>query len=454
MGIIKKEGIEIKEIWRRIRKKDFSGNEGLAVKNSIYQFSTNLVAKAGSFIITIILARLLMPELFGLYNLALSTILLFYAVSNLGVGETLVRFVSRELGRKNKRKAKEYVFYLGKLRLILIFIAGLFLIFSARFISENYYQKPLFLALIAGSLYILFVGLVSFLESVLQSVNYFKGIFQKEIIFQISRIILVPLAVLLALKGSLSGEKILFLIIMMLSLSYLLTFLFISTVSRKKVDFIKTKRSALTQNQARRTRKFLFITAAFVFSGFFFGSIDKIILGRFVASEFIGYYSAAFNLVAAIPPFLGFGVVLFPIFSRLKRKSLARGLKKSVRITLALSFILFLLTLILSHWAILIIFGEAYLIATNLLRLLSALILVSPLIGIYTVYFMSRGKPQIVAKLLIFSTIINILLNYILITSFLRYGELAAVFGAGIATVISQFFYLSGLVIMKKKEKI
>jgi len=36
---------DIKDIWRRIRKRDFSGNIGLVVKNSIYQFSTTLVAK-------------------------------------------------------------------------------------------------------------------------------------------------------------------------------------------------------------------------------------------------------------------------------------------------------------------------------------------------------------------------------------------------------------------------
>ncbi len=78
---IKEEENDIKDIWRRIRKRDFSGNKGLAVKNSVYNLSKTIFSKIGSLVFVVILARLLMPELFGLYNLALSTILIFAAIS-------------------------------------------------------------------------------------------------------------------------------------------------------------------------------------------------------------------------------------------------------------------------------------------------------------------------------------------------------------------------------------
>ena len=91
----------VKNIFKRLKNRDFSGYTGLTIKNSIFQVSTTIISKIGALIFTIILARLLMPELFGLYSLALSTILIFVAFSDFGMGETLVRFVSRELGRKN-----------------------------------------------------------------------------------------------------------------------------------------------------------------------------------------------------------------------------------------------------------------------------------------------------------------------------------------------------------------
>ena len=134
----------IKDIFRRIRKRDFSGNTGLVIKNSIYQFSTNLVTKIGSLIFVIILARMLMPELFGLYSLALSTILIFVAFSELGIGQTLIRFVSKEFG-KNKNP-KFYVVYLAKLKLFLIKYINL--------IKKN----PLHLVWIVAVILLVFIG--------------------------------------------------------------------------------------------------------------------------------------------------------------------------------------------------------------------------------------------------------------------------------------------------------
>lgn len=454
MNFLRKESSDIKEIWTRIKKRDFSGNTGLAIKNSVFQFSTNAVAKIGSLVFTIILARILMPELFGLYNLALSTILIFAAFSDLGVGPTLIRFVSRELGRNNKKRAKAYTSYLGKIKIILIAISILILIFSAKFISNNFYQKPIFLALLAGVLYIIFIQIFGFLQSLLQASNYFRGVFHKEIIFQSLRLILIPLAVVMTLKYSLSNEQVLFYIILALSFSYLLTALFVFLLYNKKTDFIKEQGKRLTSRQTREINKFLLPTAALVFSGIFFSYIDKIMLGHFVSAEFIGYYSAALSLIGALIPLMSFSaVVLFPIFSRLKnKKRLEEGFKKSIRITLLISVGAFLVVLLLANVAILIIYGKEYFLSVNILRLLSLLLLIVPVIALYQTYLLSQDKPRTVAKLLVFTTLINIILNYILITSLLKYGGLAAVYGAGIATLISQGFYLGGLVLGRKKR--
>jgi len=452
MDFLKKESSDIKEIWNRIKKRDFSGNMGLAVKNSVYQFSTTLVAKIGSLIFTIILARLLMPELFGLYSLALSTILLFTSISDLGVGGTLVRFVSKELGKRNKRKAKAYTIYLGKIKLILISISIFLLLISAKFISDNFYQKPIFLALLAGILYIIFIQAVSFLQCILQASNYFKGIFHKEILFQISRIILVPLAVLFALKYSFSYEHTLFYIILFLSVSYLLASLFIWFFPIKKINFIKTKELKLTSKQNKIINRFIIITSATIFSGLFFSYIDKIMLGYFVNAEFIGYYTVSFSLVGALASLVGFGAVLLPIFSRLGKTELQKGLKKSIRIVSTLSIPLVFIIILSAPLAISIIYGAEYSPSINILRALSLLLIILPLIGIYASYFMSIGKPKVLAKLLILSTILNIVLNYVFITSLLSYGHLAAVYGAATATIISQVFYLGGLVLGRRKK--
>ena len=126
---------DLKSLISRIRRRDFSGYTGLAIKNSIYQFSTSLVAKIGALILTIILARMLMPELFGLYSLALSTVLIFAAFSDFGIGSVMVRFISRELGKRNLKKAKAYSDYLLKVKISLLIFASF---------SSNLLQLPLY----------------------------------------------------------------------------------------------------------------------------------------------------------------------------------------------------------------------------------------------------------------------------------------------------------------------
>jgi len=314
---IKSEEKDIKDIWRRIKKRDFSGNTGLAVKNSIYNLSTTLISKFGSLIFVVILARLLMPELFGYYSLALSTILIFAAISELGIGKAIVRFVSHSLGKNNKKKAKNYMIYFGKIKFFFTLLSVLLLLIFSKFIAENYYQKPIFLALLAGVFYISFTKIVSFLKSILNSFNNFRNVLFKEILFQISRIILVPLVVVCAMKLSLLDELILFYIILALAISYLITGAYLLFVTKKK-SYLKPKGSrGLSKEDKKDVNRFVLLTAVISLSGVFFGNIDKIILGRFVAGEFIGYYQAAFSLIGALTSLSAFGAVLLPIFSRM-----------------------------------------------------------------------------------------------------------------------------------------
>ena len=446
---------DFKEIFRRIKKRDFSGNTGMVIKNSIFQFSTNFLAKIGSLFFTIILARMLMPELFGLYSLALSTILIFYTFSELGIGQTLIIFVSKEFGKSKKKiKAKSYIIYFVKLRLFLIFISMSVLVISARFISDIYYQKPLFLALIAGSLYILFVGIVSFMQSVLQASNYFRGIFYKEIIFQLIRLIIIPLLILLSLKNLFSNESLLFFIIIGLSFSYFVSSIFLLILSKNKLKYLTEKEGKISSLEKKKVNKFILPVSATVITTIFFGSIDIVMLGRFVLSEYIGYYRAALSLVASMIPLITFSVVLLPIFSRMKKRQLERGFKKTLSITYVFSLILTLLIFLFSPLIINFVYGEEYRFSVNILRFFSLLVIIHPIISIYNSYFIAKGKPIIIAKILIVSIIINIILNLLAIFLFMDYGNSFVIYGVTGATIISSLFYMFGLVVAKNKEKL
>jgi O-antigen/teichoic acid export membrane protein len=171
-------------------------------------------------------------------------------------------------------------------------------------------------------------------------------------------------------------------------------------------------------------------------------------LGKFVEATFIAYYQAAFALLSSGIVLISFGGVLFPIFSRLKGVRLLNGLKKSIMLTIPLSIAGIVFTYFIASLAVSLIYNAEYLPAVKILQALSILFLIDPIISIYSSFYISEGKSYLVAKVLVISTIVNILLNYILIKSLLPYGDYTAVFGAVIATIISRIVYL-GLFVYK-----
>jgi len=443
----------LKDIWMRTKTRDFSGNIGLAIKNSTYQLSTDIISKIGSLIFTVIIARLLMPELFGLYSIALSTILLFSVISELGIGSALIRYISIELSKGNKGNVKSYIIYLGKIKIYFMLVAVILLLVFAKFISETYYQKPVFLALLAGVFYIIFFQITNFLQAILMATNYFKGIFYKEIILQISKIILVPLAIIISLNQILSNQISLFLIILCLSVSYLFSALFLGLIVMKRKKMYKGSIKVFSKTKKKKVNKFLLPLYITAFSGIFFSYIDRIMLGHFVIAEFIGYYSAALSLIGALIPLVAFSsIILLPIFSRLKGKRLKKALQKSIGVTVLFSFIIAFLSFMLASPLIQIVYGKDYLLSIGILKLFSFLLIIIPIGGLYQSYFISKGDTKKMAVLLIVSTIINLILNYFFITTLLSYGNLAAVYGAGVATLFSQIFYVVGLIFFIKKS--
>jgi O-antigen/teichoic acid export membrane protein len=199
-------------------------------------------------------------------------------------------------------------------------------------------------------------------------------------------------------------------------------------------------------NKAEK-RKILFFLApisATVLSGLFFGYIDIIMLGRFVDSEYLGYYQAALALIGSAGAFVGFmSAAIFPLFSQLKGRQLTTLFNKSMKYTMIFSLIGVVGTLVFSKLIITLIYGPRYLLSIPLLNLFSFILVLDPLIGLYSSFFISQDKQNFIAKIFLFSTILNIILNYFFITLFLKNGSYFATIGAAIATIISKSICLS-----------
>jgi O-antigen/teichoic acid export membrane protein len=197
--------------------------------------------------------------------------------------------------------------------------------------------------------------------------------------------------------------------------------------------------------------KFILPLTITAFSGVVFGLIDQIMLGHYVESAFLGFYRASFNLVAAAATIMAFSsAAMFPILARLKGRKLEKGFRKSRKITAIISVLVAIPIFILAPLIIKIIYGPMYSTSTTYLQILSILIISFPLITLYTTYYTSQKRTKIFSILLVVSTILNIVLNYIFINIGLQFSMSYAVIGACAATIISRFSYLGGLIIFRK----
>ncbi|MEK6811962.1 MAG: oligosaccharide flippase family protein [Nanoarchaeota archaeon] len=450
MNFLRKGESDMKNIFRRIINRDFSGNTGLAIKNSTYQFSTNLTGKFGALIFTVILARIILPETFGLYSLALSTVMFFYVFSDLGVNQALIFFSAKNLN-KNKGKAKAYISYLFKIKLLLALASAIILIVLARAISENYYNQPIFLVLIAGSLYMIFTSLQSFYLALSQSNNNFRNPLIKEIFLQSSRIIAIPLIIVYLRKfGPTSSSNVLAIFVSLLVIS-ILSLLLLYYLSLKNLKLKNIKSSKLNSRDTKEIRSYIFKIALITSSILLLGNIDKIILGPFVSPEFVGYYSAAFSLVNASAFLIVFSDVFFPIFLRAKGDELKRAFEKSVRVTFFISFALFSFILIFATPLVKTIFGANYSSSINMLRLLAPLAILFPLIELYTSYIISKGSLEKIRKIVFFILVISVVLPFLFVKLMLNYGPTSAVLGVIFGVILSKAIHLLCLMWVSRK---
>ena len=415
------------------------------IRNIIWNTSFMFLNRLGALIFTIIIARFLMPELFGVYSLATTIALIFITFADLGINRTMMRYVSSEI-EKNKKKAMAYFRYTLKLKLILsFFLSFLLIILAYPFAFFIFKNQQLFSLLLLLSIYTFLLALESFYEFIFyikKRVNYLTT---KEAIFQSTRI-LIALFVFLFLAASFY----LFGVIISLILAVLFSFLFI-LYKIKKIEpafFKKTKEKI----NKKRVLKFLSFLTIGSLSTVFFSYTDIVMLGIFLPEIYVGYYKVAFTLIVSIASFLAFQKILLPVFTQARKGKIEEIFNKSLKYVLALTIPSSFGIIILAKYLVRFLFGYEYLPATLPLFFLSFLIILFTTTTLFFILSSAREKPKEFAKFILIVTFLNIFLNYLFIVILMKKSYLWATTGAAIATLISQVIYFVLVFIFSKKE--
>jgi len=171
------------------------------------------------------------------------------------------------------------------------------------------------------------------------------------------------------------------------------------------------------------------------------------ILGLFTNNTIVGYYSAAEKIIRAVQGLLGpVSQTMYPYVSKLMNESKEAGIKFIRKITLLIGGFSFVLSLIIFIFADLIvktILGNQYIKSIIILKILAFLpfiIGLSNVFGIQTMLTLNYKKAF--SNILIFASVINISLAFILVPMFQDIGISISVVLSEIFVTTSMFLFL------------
>lgn len=378
------------------------------------------------FAASVLIARGLGPEQFGLFSIALVVMAIAYQFSDFGIGTSLVRFFSSHL-QHDKARADLTLKISLKMRLFVTAVVFVIGFLSAESLSNNVFGKPELVFLLK----LAFVGalgtsLVGYVLSTLQARQSFIKFTLVNLLTPFAKLALIGILFLTHKLNLLSAFTTVVTIPFMV--------LIIGSLVIPK-DFLRARgneREAV--KELFHYSKWIMVSIVFVT---LFGRLDVLMLAYFKDASTVGIYSAAFTLSLIIVLLLSSLVtVLLPRVMTLTTKS---QLKDYIRKVLKLDaiIIVFLSPLfVLSKPVIVLLYGPEFVqsfVIFNVLLISFMIVLVTNTTGLV---LHSIGKPQVSSYTNIIKSGFNFALNYMLIP---LYGALGAAFATLFVYVIAMF---------------
>jgi O-antigen/teichoic acid export membrane protein len=279
-----------------------------AFRQFVAASTSSIINKAIAAVASIVLARILEPEGFGLFSLVFSIVLLSDMFGDLGIDFALVKYASET------ENDADVVWTANILDIIFTLIAFTFCILASGPLAF-YYQKPIQVLLIVCAFYLIPNCFTSF-SSRLQARRRIGLLSALGVLNTLTRSIL-PIIFVLAgwgVTGAIIGY------VISNSMASALGIYFGRTRGKFRIEL------------AKKILRFGGFSAIGNISGYIVGNVDRILLGLFVTAEAIGYYSTATglaDLMGLVPAALY--TVLFPIISRSYARNEMEKIKKIYR---------------------------------------------------------------------------------------------------------------------------
>ena len=391
------------------------------IKDTLISFLGLGFAAVVGFFFTVILARYLGPEQFGIFSAVTAPDSIVYSLGDLGIAASLINFIPKLKDKRNELINTTFSFEIFVGAIILVIFVG-FSIFHESIIPGSLGKQ----ILIAGALAINYL-LISFIQGIFTAERRFLRYSFTQIIDSGIKIILI--LILMSVSG-LSVES-------ALLANFVSTLIALAFTFGKEFFHIKFSLEKDLLQKIFHFAKWLAINRVF---GVFISRIDVLLLNLLVGSFQAGIFSAA-NRITLLFSLLvsSLGSVVNPRFSSFgeDREKISSYIKKLLGLVSLISAVMLILVF-LAEPIINIVYGEKYLTAIPVFQMmtLAMIIFVFQLVTIPPIIF-SFNQPKFVARLTALQVVVLVVLEIILIPSL---GALAPAIALGAANIIAIIF--------------
>ena len=391
-----------------------------------------------NFVVGIILARILTPEDFGLVAIAYIFYNVLATIGDMGLGTSIVQY--NQLKRKDV--VSIYVF-----TIIVALVISMLLFLSSFLISDFYQIGDLIYIVQVFSLSILFYVINNIPASINRRNKRFKSIGLIEFIsFFISGVSSIILAYVL--------KSYIALVLQLLFYNILLLLGNLVVLQKNSSNFKLVELSDLSiKSSVSKIYKFSRNSSLFDITSFFNRNMDNFVIGKFFGSTSLGFYDRAYKLF--LFPTLHITNLLNQIIHPLLvdyKDDLEFIYKKFLLFTRFLGLIGFPLSIFMffsSNELILFLYGEKWLFAGEILKVLSIAVGFQMIATSGSVFFYTSHNT----KLNLYGAIISFIINFVVVVLAVYLNSFTVVVYGLVVSFIINFIYVMltiNLLVFKK----
>jgi len=387
----------------------------------LWTTTTNILMKIINFVISITLARLLTPSDFGLMSISLALVYFFEIFRDSGIGQAMIQ------KKENIDAMADSAFFTFP---IISFLLCAVLYFVAPVAAEFFKDAELIGIIRVLSLTLVIWSFGSLPQTLLTKRLEFKKLAGPRIL---SRIGYGTVTILMALLGfgvwSLVWGQ-----IVMITINAITNWYSIEWRPSLRFD-IKIVFELLSYG------KHIIATSVLIF---FVSMIDITVIGRFLGSEELGYYSIALTVAGIFTTQISttFSAVAFPIYSKLQenKNKLREAYLKTLKSVSIIIFPAAFGIISVAHYFIEIFYGDKWLPAVVVLQVLCINGLSGSIIDVTKNLYLAIGKPKIMTKIYFFQFFLILILIGPLTN---EYGIIGTSVAVAISSTVSMFLSLN-----------